>query len=128
MKIRSFIFAMVAVLPVSLAHAAPHIPLELPRYDGKPGDPAKPVQVYILAGQSNMVGFGHLNNSRPLFPSVFHSADPAIIAGAMPIGGSAVAAHGVYQSADANAETGANIALHKGGYDPQADYANLTPA
>ena len=118
---------MAAALPVSLlTHASPTIPLELPRHDGKPGDRSKPVQVYILAGQSNMVGFGHLNDSRPLFPSVFLSADPAVIPGTMPIGGSALAAHGVYQSA--NAEAGAKVALHKGAYDPQVDYARLTPA
>ncbi len=30
----------------------------LPRPDGKPADMSKPVQVYILMGQSNMLGFG----------------------------------------------------------------------
>jgi hypothetical protein len=32
----------------------------LPRPDGKPADPTKPVQVYILMGQSNMLGFGRV--------------------------------------------------------------------
>ncbi len=31
---------------------------QLPRPDGKPADMSKPVQVYILLGQSNMLGFG----------------------------------------------------------------------
>jgi len=31
---------------------------ELPIPDGKPADLSKPVQVYILLGQSNMLGFG----------------------------------------------------------------------
>jgi len=119
---------MAAALPVSLVHAAPIIPLELPRYDGMPGDPTKPVQVYILAGQSNMVGFGHLNNSRPLYPSLFLSADPAVIPGTMPIGGSALAAHGVYQSTARDAQPGATVALHKGAFNSEADYAKLTPA
>ena len=35
---------------------APPVPENLPRPDGKPGDATKPVKVYILAGQSNMVG------------------------------------------------------------------------
>jgi len=116
------------LLPFCLAQAAREIPLELPRYDGRPGDPTKPVKIYILAGQSNMVGFGHISDSRPLYPSVFLSADPAVIPGTMPIGGSALATHGIHQSAAANAAPGANVALHKGPYDPQADYTKLTPA
>jgi len=34
---------------------------ELPRPDGKPADMSKPVQVYILLGQSNMLGFGKIS-------------------------------------------------------------------
>ena len=33
---------------------------DLPRPDGKPADMSKPVQVYILLGQSNMVGLGKI--------------------------------------------------------------------
>ena len=33
---------------------------EIKRYDGKPADMAKPVQVFILLGQSNMVGLGKI--------------------------------------------------------------------
>ena len=36
--------------------AAGEIPLPLPKPDGQPGNPKKPVKVYIPAGQSNMVG------------------------------------------------------------------------
>ena len=32
------------------------LPAQLPLADGKPGDVTKPVKVYILSGQSNMVG------------------------------------------------------------------------
>ncbi len=35
----------------------------LPDPDGKPADMSKPVQVYILLGQSNMLGFGKVNGS-----------------------------------------------------------------
>jgi len=42
------------VLPV----VAAEVPEQLPRPDGKPADMSKPVQVYILLGQSNMVGAG----------------------------------------------------------------------
>ena len=45
------VFALIA----SCVQAA-DIPAQLPDPDGKPGDPKKPVKVYILAGQSNMEG------------------------------------------------------------------------
>jgi hypothetical protein len=122
-------------------HAAT-VPLALPRPDGQPGATDKPVQVYILAGQSNMVGMGDITGARPPYPSVFLSADPAIIPGEMPVGTSraksacqwiwkgvpALGSHGVHASADAEAHAGAVVAIHKGAYDPKADYAKLTPA
>jgi hypothetical protein len=37
---------------------------EIPDPDGKPADMSKPVQVYILLGQSNMLGFGKIKPSR----------------------------------------------------------------
>jgi hypothetical protein len=37
---------------------------KLPDPDGKSADMSKPVQVYILLGQSNMLGFGKVNPSR----------------------------------------------------------------
>ncbi|MBT8037249.1 MAG: hypothetical protein KJO21_06860 [Verrucomicrobiae bacterium] len=137
--ILSSIAAMTAML--LQANAAP-IPLELTRPDGKPGNPNKPVKVYILAGQSNMVGMGDIKGARPEFPSVYLSADPAVVAGRMPAGSNrskgackwfwksipALRAHGVYQSADDSAAAGALVSIHKGGYDPKTDYANKKPA
>ena len=117
-----------AVALQSLAATGGSIPRELPRPDGKPGNATKPVKVYILAGQSNMVGMGDITGARPLYPSVFLSADPAIIPGIMPIGGSALAAHGVYQSADPKAERARWSPSTRAPYDPKADYAKLTPA
>ncbi len=108
--------------------AAADIPAQLLRPDGKPGDATKPVKVYILAGQSNMVGMGDLSGARPLYPSIILSADPAIIPGAMPIGGAGLAVHGIYQSPETNAATGAKVALYQGAYDPKVDYSKLTPA
>ncbi|MCX6874048.1 MAG: hypothetical protein NTW21_09610 [Verrucomicrobia bacterium] len=99
----------------------------LPKPDGKPADMTKPVKVYILAGQSNMVGMGDITGARPLYPSVFLSADPAVLPGALPIGGFGLAAHGVYQSAAADAAKGAKVALLTGAYDPKADYTRLAP-
>lgn len=37
---------------------------ELPDPDGKPADMTKPVQVYILLGQSNMLGFGKVSGDK----------------------------------------------------------------
>ena len=39
-------------------HAFAQESSQLPDPDGKPADLSKPVQVYILLGQSNMLGFG----------------------------------------------------------------------
>jgi hypothetical protein len=41
-----------------LPAVATYIPNPLPDPDGKPADMSKPVQVYILMGQSNMLGYG----------------------------------------------------------------------
>lgn len=38
--------------------------IPLPDPDGKPADLSKPVQVYILLGQSNMLGFGKINPAK----------------------------------------------------------------
>lgn len=40
---------------------AVEVPETLPDPDGKPADTAKPVQVFILMGQSNMLGFGRID-------------------------------------------------------------------
>ena len=95
--------------------------------DSKLADMSKPVKVFILMGQSNMVGMGDISGARPLYPSVFLSADPAIIPGVMPIGGFGLAAHGIYQSADANAAKGAKVSLIKGAFDVKEDCTRLAP-
>ena len=92
------IMAAVALTGLILHAAANDVPLNLPRPDGKPGDVKKKVKVYLLAGQSNMNGMGDLTGARPPWPSIFLSADPAIIPGIMPIGGSAIARHGVFDA------------------------------
>jgi hypothetical protein len=138
MKIISSVLAALSVM-VFQSYAAP-VPLKLDRPDGKPGNSDKPVKVYILAGQSNMVGMGDISGARPPYPSVYLSADPAVIPGVMPAGVSrsksackwfwkgrpALKLHGVYQTADAAAQTGAVVSIYKGAYDPNANYAKLT--
>jgi hypothetical protein len=118
----------IALAGLVLHAPATEIPLNLPKPDSKAGDARKPVKVYILAGQSNMVGMGDLGGARPPYPTVFLAADPAIIPGAMPIGGSGLAAHGIYQSAGPDAAKGAKAAVFAGAYDAKADYSKLTPA
>lgn len=52
------------------AYGAPAQDLkELPRPDGKPADHTKKVRVFILLGQSNMLGFGRVGPRRPKAPS-----------------------------------------------------------
>jgi len=51
-------FAAVALAALVLPAAAAEVPAQLPKPDGQPADMSKPVQVYILLGQSNMVGAG----------------------------------------------------------------------
>jgi len=50
--------AAVLVAAVVLAFSGVASAAALPDPDGKPADMSKPVQVYILLGQSNMLGFG----------------------------------------------------------------------
>ena len=128
---------LAAALSAATLHAAP-IPLNLARPDGKPGSSDKPVKVYILAGQSNMVGMGDIKGAQPPYPAVYLAADPAIIKGKMPAGTSrskgackwfwkgipAVSSHGVYQAATGDV-TGATVAIYKGSKETKATTMNL---
>ena len=48
-----------------LAGEKPNIPYPLSPHNGAPQAADKPVKVFILAGQSNMVGIGYVNGSKP---------------------------------------------------------------
>ena len=50
--------ALAVLLATAVVVPAAEVPKELPRPDGKEADMSKPVQVYILMGQSNMLGAG----------------------------------------------------------------------
>jgi alpha-galactosidase len=50
------LLAMLLVVPA----ASSQVPDPLPDPDGKPADQSRPVQVFILMGQSNMLGFGRV--------------------------------------------------------------------
>ena len=53
--------ATLACAALSLPIGADEARVPLPDPDGRPADMSKPVQVYILMGQSNMLGFGKIN-------------------------------------------------------------------
>ncbi len=82
---KTLTIAVSAVMGLAMTLAVATIPLNLPRPDDQPGNPKKPVKVYILAGQSNMVGMGDLTGARPPHTRVVYSPDPAIIPGVTPI-------------------------------------------
>jgi len=65
-------------------HAA-EVSFPLPDPDGKPGDASKPIKVYILAGQSNMVGMGNLSGARNVYDGVYLSSDPGVPDGLLQI-------------------------------------------
>ena len=125
---RERIWGMMVVLFVSVALApcfslAGKVPLALPRPDDAPANMQKPVKVYILAGQSNMVGFGNISGAVPQFSEIFYTPDPAVIPGNMPVGNAAVRPLRVFRGADVDAELGALITHHRGAYDPDVDYS-----
>ena len=55
-----FFFAALLVAVFAVPAVAADAPKPLPDPDGKPADMSKPVQVYILMGQSNMLGAGRI--------------------------------------------------------------------
>ncbi|MFM8952835.1 MAG: sialate O-acetylesterase [Planctomycetaceae bacterium] len=79
---RSASLALLALLASGLTAAA-DVPATLPKPDGKPGDATKPVQVYILAGQSNMIGFGAVSGAAPRYSAEYLTSDPAAPAGVL---------------------------------------------
>ena len=120
------LFLMLCIFSVCVSVQAADVPEALPRPDKTPPSTGK-VKVYILAGQSNMVGFGYLGGARPTYPSIYLSADPTLKAGRMPVGPSALLSHGLYQSADKGAPTGAKVAIYAGAYRADADYSAMKP-
>ena len=55
---------LAALLASNLTLLAAELPKVLPDPDGKEADMSKPVQVYILLGQSNMLGFGKIAGAK----------------------------------------------------------------
>jgi len=127
------LFALTALALTSLVlnAAAKDIPAQLPDPDGNPGDATRPVKVYILAGQSNMVGMGNLSGARCRYTGIYLTADPAAPKGPMyiyPVGNYKISPHGVYVSADPKADHGATVSIYTGAYAPATDYDKAKPA
>ena len=113
------------VLPATAAE----VPDQLPDPDGKAPDITKPVKVYILAGQSNMVGMGNISGARCRYTGIYLTADPAAPKGPLWVGAIyKISPHGVYLSADPKADNGATVSIYKGAYDPAMDYDKAEPA
>ena len=99
------------------------VPTVLPRPDNTKKPTDGKVKVYIMAGQSNMVGFGQYKDAKPVYPSIYMSADPSIKIGRMPIGDNALLKHGVYQSSRKRADKGAKVSIYSGAYKEGTDYS-----
>ncbi len=78
------------------------IPNPLPDPDTKAPSTTKPVKIYVLMGQSNMVGMGD-------------------------IGGSSERHTGYYVSAEPGAERGLTVSIYAGAYNSATNYDSLTP-
>jgi len=68
--------AVVALMLVVQSAAAKEIPAQLPDPDTKPPVTNKPVKVYILSGQSNMVGIGQISGRSSRWGNQF--LDPVV--------------------------------------------------
>ena len=120
----------VSMACLTLSAAAKDIPAELPRPDGKAPDTAKPIKVYILAGQSNMCGMGAISGAKCHYQGVYLLADPDApgnFAVWRARSNYKIMPHGIYLSADPGAAKGAADSIYKGKYDPAANYDTLTP-
>ncbi len=110
------LLGLLAAMPA----AAVDVPVDLPPPAATPPAKDKPVKVYILSGQSNMVGFGAVKPASPHYANIFLSADPAVEPTGLPVGNALLTKHGVYQSAETDAPAGAIASVYPGEYSPDA--------
>jgi hypothetical protein len=83
-QVRSIAFLSLGLMLLLTALVFAQAPQPLPRPDDKPADMSKPVQVYLLLGQSNMIGFGkvkggdgsleHAVKNKKLYPYLIDDA------------------------------------------------------
>jgi len=125
--VQSLVYSIVIGSMCAVAGGATVIPTALPNPDKTSSAKDRPVKVYILSGQSNMVGFGRVDGADPVYGSIYLSADPRVRPCKMPVGNSALLPHRVYLEATGDT-TGAKASVYAGAYDPAADYATMKPA
>lgn len=116
---------MVVIFMLAGALAFAAIPVELPLPSDQPLPKDKPVKVYILSGQSNMVGFGRVKGATPLYGKVFLSADPSARPAALPIATAALLKHGIYQSDAPDALPGAIAKIYEGASGAEMDETKM---
>lgn len=103
------------------------LPVDLPPPDNQPPVKNQPVKVYILSGQSNMVGFGRVKGATPQYDKVFLTADPTATASALPIANAALLKHGVFQTAAADSPAGAIAVVYQGSFGSDFDDSKMKP-
>ena len=81
---RLILCSLLSALLFLPTHAA-EVSFPLPDPDGKPGDATKPIKVYILAGQSNMVGMGNLSGAKNVYDGVYLSSNSGVPDGPLQI-------------------------------------------
>lgn len=126
----AFTLIATATAILVLPAVAVELPDQLPDPDTAPVDTSKPVQVYILAGQSNMVGMGNISGARCRYTGIYLTADPAAPKGPMRVGQAIykISPNGVYLSAGPKADKGATVSIYKGAYDAAMNYDKAKPA
>ncbi|MCP4849701.1 MAG: sialate O-acetylesterase [Verrucomicrobiaceae bacterium] len=82
--VRLILFSLATTLLSFPIHSA-EVPSSLPDPDGKAGNANRSVKVYILAGQSNMVGMGNLSGARNVYDGVYFSSNPDVPDGPLQI-------------------------------------------
>ncbi|MCX6872650.1 MAG: hypothetical protein NTW21_02420 [Verrucomicrobia bacterium] len=100
--------SLIAVILASLALNAParEVPNPLPRPDTKAADTTKPIKIFILAGQSNMLEMGTIHANDPgTTEDFFPNAEPTA----------------------GEQKKCVNAAVYKGAWSPDTDYDKATP-
>ena len=100
--IRTLMCAIIAGIMAPVALAATPVPEHIPAPDNKAPAENKPVKVYILSGQSNMVGMGE-------------------------IGPQGMSRYNTYVSPEKGAKEGCTVSVYNGEYDPDVNYEREKP-
>jgi len=117
----------VALVVLSVPALAKPVPAELPRPDTTTPSKDKPVKIYIMSGQSNMLGFGAVEGGSAHYPRILLSADPRIKVGRMPVGDAGILPMKVYKQKTGDA-TGATAHVYKGNHKLALKPGNRKPA